>query len=152
MLLNEKALAFEDPERGTLRESYFPPYIIPTVPHIPWEFKNIPIPPGIRNDVIKLLKDKIAAGVYEPSQSSYRSPWFCVLKKNGKLRIVHDLQPLNAVTIRDSDVPPVLDEFVEPFAKRQCYTVFDLYWGYDARKIHPACRDLTTFLTSLGLL
>src|ERR1700722_1279393 len=152
MLLNEKSLAFEDQERGTLREDYFSPYIIPTVPHIPWEFKNIPIPPGIHSDVIKLLKDKIAAGVYEPSQASYRSPWFCVLKKNGKLRIVHDLQPLNAVTIRDSDVPPILDEFVEPFAKRQCYTVFDLYWGYDARKIHPTSRDLTTFLTPLGLL
>lgn len=152
MVLNEKALAFEDLERGTIREDYFSPYIIPTVPHIPWEFKNIPIPPGIRNDLIELLKDKIAAGVYEPSQSSYRSPWFCVPKKNGKLRIVHDLQPLNAVTIRDAEVPPILDEFVEQFAKRQCYTVFDLYWGYDARKIHIKSRDLTSFLSPLGLL
>jgi len=118
MLLNEKALVFEDPERSTLREDYFLLYIIPTVPHIPWEFKNIPIPPGICNDIIKLLKDKIAAGVYEPSQLLYRSPWFCVLKKNGKLRIVHNLQPLNAVTIRDSDVLLVLDEFVKPFTKR----------------------------------
>jgi hypothetical protein len=50
---------------------------------------------GIRDKVIKLLKEKMAAGVYEPSQSSYRSKWFCVAKKNGKLRIVHDLQPLN---------------------------------------------------------
>ena len=60
-------MAFEDPERGILREDYFSPYIIHIVPHIPWEFKNIPIPPGIYNDIIKLLKDKIAAGVYEPS-------------------------------------------------------------------------------------
>ena len=153
MLLNEKAIAFEDTERGTLREDYFSPYIIPTTPHVPWEYKNIPIPPGIRNEVIKLLKDKIAAGVYEPSQSSYRSPWFCVKKKEvGKLRIVHDLQPLNAVTIRDAEVPPILDDFVEPFAGRQCYTVFDLYWGFDARKIHPKSRDLTAFQTPLGLL
>ena len=96
---NEEALAFVDTERGTLKESYFSPYIMPTVPHTPWEYKNIPIPPGIRDKVIELLKEKMAAGVYEPSQSSYRSRWFCVLKKNGKLRIVHDLQPLNKVSI-----------------------------------------------------
>jgi hypothetical protein len=41
---------------------------------------------------------------------------------------------------------------VEPFAGRQCYTVFDSFWGFDTRKVHPACRDLTTFLTPLGLL
>jgi hypothetical protein len=81
MLNNEQALAFVDTERGTLKESYFSPYVMPTVPHTPWEYKNIPIPPGIRNKVIELLKEKIAAGVYEPSQSSYRSRWFCVLKK-----------------------------------------------------------------------
>jgi len=81
MINNEQALAFVDTEHGTLKESYFSPYVMPTVPHTPWEYKNITIPPGIRNNVIELLKGKIAAGVYEPSQSSYRSLWFCVLKK-----------------------------------------------------------------------
>jgi transposase InsO family protein len=152
MMNNEKALAFVDTERGTLKESYFSPYIIATVPHVPWEYKNIPVPPGIRDKVIELLKEKIAAGVYEPSQSAYRSRWFCVLKKNGKLRIVHDLQPLNRISVRDAGLPPSLDNFVEPFAGRQCYTVFDLFWGFDARKVHPSSRDLTAFLTPLGLL
>ena len=152
MLMNEKTLAFEECHRGTLRDDYFSPYIIPYVPHVPWAYSNIPIPPGIKEKVIQLLKEKIEAGVYEPSQSSYRSRWFCVLKKNGKLRIVHDLQPLNKVTIQDAGLPPILDDFVEPFAKRQCYTVFDLFWGFDARKVHPESRDMTSFLTPLGLL
>jgi hypothetical protein len=152
MILNQDALAFEDKDRGTLKESYFMPYIIPTVPHTPWEYRNIPIPPGILPKVIDLLKLKIGAGVYEPSQSSYRSRWFCVQKKNGNLRIVHDLQPLNRVTIRDAGMVPVLDDFIERFAGRQCYTVFDLYWGFDARKTHPNSRDLTAFMTPLGLL
>jgi len=71
MILDEDAIAFEDAERGTLKESYFDPYIIPTIPHIPWEYRNIPIPPGILDKVLALLKLKIAAGVYEQSQSSY---------------------------------------------------------------------------------
>lgn len=149
---HEEALAFEDYQRGTLREDYFSPYIIPTIDHEPWSFKNIPIPPGILGDVIQLLKEKIDAGVYESSQGSYRSKWFCVLKKNKKLRIVHDLQPLNAITIRDAGLPPNLDQFIEPFAGRQCYTVFDLFWGFDARKMAVECRDMTAFLSPLGLL
>jgi len=152
MWLNQNAIAFEENERGTLKESYFTPYIIPTVPHMAWEYRNIPIPPGIRDKVIELLKHKINAGVYKPSQSAYRSRWFCVLKKNGKLCIVHDLQPLNKVTIRDAGLPPIVDDFIEPFAGRQCYTVFDLFWGFDARKVHPQSRDLTAFLMPLGLL
>jgi hypothetical protein len=152
LILNEKTLPFEEQDRGTLSKEYFSDYIMPTVPHIPWEFKNIPIPPGIREKVIEMLQSKIRAGVYEPSQSSYRCKWFCVLKKNGSLRFIHDLQPLNKVSIRDAGLLPVLDEFVEPFAGRQCYTSFDLFWGYDARIVDPISRDLTAFYTPLGLL
>ena len=152
MVINEETIAFEDAERGTLKESYFDPYIMPTVPHIPWEYRNIPIPPGIKQKVLDLLKLKVAAEVYEQSQSSYQSPWFVVLKKSGKLRIVHDLQPLNRITIWDAGTLPILDDFVNGFAGRQCYTVFDLYSGYDARKIHPRSRELTAFMTPLGML
>jgi len=152
LIANETTLAFEETDRGTLREDYFSPYIMPTIPHSAWEERNIPIPPGIKDKVIELLKNKMDAGVYEHSQSAYRSKWFCVLKKSGKLRIVHDLQALNAVSIRDAGSLPILDDFVEPFAGRQCYTVFDLFWGFDARRVHPESRDLTAFSTPLGLL
>ncbi|KIJ59098.1 hypothetical protein HYDPIDRAFT_75131, partial [Hydnomerulius pinastri MD-312] len=66
--LNQESLAFEDVDRGTLKESYFSSYIIPTKEHTPWVFKNISIPPGICQAVIEVLKLKIAAGVYEHSQ------------------------------------------------------------------------------------
>lgn len=152
LLIHQNHFVWEDYERGSFREDYFSPYIIPVIPHIPWAFTNIPIPPGIKEKVVDLLREKISAGVYEPSQASYRSKWFCVLKKSGNLRIVHDLQPFNAVTIKDAGLPPNLDGFLEPFAGRQCYTAFDLHWGFDARKVHPKSRDLTAFLTPLGLL
>jgi hypothetical protein len=152
LVLNAEAIAFTEAERGTFKESYFSPYIIPTVPHTPWCYRNIPIPPGIRERVIELIQDKINNGVYELSQSAYRSRWFIVLKKNGKLRLVHDLQPLNAVSIKDAGLPPSLEDFTDGFAGRQIYSVFDLFWGFDARKIHPESRDLTTFHCPLGLL
>lgn len=150
--LNQYSFVFEDSQHRSFRKDYFSPYIIPIVPHVSWAFTNIPIPPGIKDKVVELLKEKIAAGVYELSQSSYRSRWFCVLKKSGKLCLVHNLQPFNKITIHNAGLPPNLDNFVEPFAGYQCYSVFDLYWGFDARKVHPESRDMTAFLTPLRLL
>ena len=96
-----------DPERGHFCEDFFPPIEVPTIPHRPWAQRNIPIPPGIYEEVCRLIKTKIEAGVYEPSNSSYRSRWFCVVKKDRKsLRIVHSLEPLNKVTIKHAGVTP----------------------------------------------
>nr|GAT51232.1 predicted protein [Mycena chlorophos] len=94
------AFAWEDSERGTLRHDFFPPIEIPTVPHKVCVEKSIPIPKGQFEDFVKIIKDKVKAGVYEPSNASYRSKFFGVVKKDGKsIRLVHLLEPLNAVTI-----------------------------------------------------
>jgi hypothetical protein len=147
---NEHALAWTEAECGCFHDNYLSPVKIPTIAHTPWVQKNIPIPTGIIDEVIDLFKRKVAAGVYEPSDASYRSRWFCVKKKNGSLRIVHDLQPLNAVTIRNTAVPPFVDQFVESMAARACYSMLDLFVGYDHQKLDVSSRDLTSFQTPLG--
>src|SRR5262249_32342043 len=89
-----EAFAWQESEKGKFREDMFPPVEIPVVEHVPWALKNIPIPPGLYDEVCRIIKAKIEAGVYEPSNSSYRSRWFCVVKKDGKsLRLVHSLEP-----------------------------------------------------------
>ena len=148
---HEQAFAWDESEKGHFKDEYFPPVLIPTIEHIPWVFKNIPIPNGIFDEVVRIIKDKIASGIYEPSNSSYRSRWFCVVKKDGKsLRLVHDLQPLNGVSVRDPAVPPFVDQLAEKAAGRACYSTFDLYVAFDQRKLDPRSRDLTTFQTPLG--
>ena len=147
----EQGFAWTEDEKGKFSEEYFEPVVIPTVEHIPWVLKNIPILKGIYNQVIEVIKDKIRAGVYEPSNSSYRSRWFCVLKKDKKaLRLVHDLQPLNAISIKDSAVPPLVEPYAESFGGRACYGMFDLFVGFDQRALAVKSRDLTTFQTPLG--
>jgi len=109
-----EAFAWDDSEHGSFREDFFPPVQIPVIPHKPWVLKNIPIPPGIREEVCRIIKTKEAAGVYEPSNSSYRFRWFCVIKKDGKsLCIVHSLEPLNAVMIAHSGLPPATEDLAE---------------------------------------
>ena len=149
--LHEYAFAWTEEEKGKFSEDYFEPIVIPTIEHVPWALKNIPIPPGIYDQVINVIKDKIRAGVYEPSNSSYRSRWFCVPKKDKKsLRLVHDLQPLNAVVIRDPAVPPVVESYAESFGGKACYGMFDLFVAFDQRPLDPRSRDLTTFQSPLG--
>jgi hypothetical protein len=148
-----EAFAWDDTERGRFKPEYFPSVEIPTVPHTPWVEKHFRIPPAIYEEVCKMIKWKINAGVYEPSNSSYRSKWFCVVKKDGKsLRIVHSLEPLNKVTIAHSGLPPATEELAMHFAGRACSGILDLYVGYDERLLAETSRDLTTFQTPFGAL
>ena len=153
MMLHQDAFAWIDQERGSLRQDFFPPIEIPTVKHEVWVEKSIPIPRGQLEEFCRVIKTKIDAGVYEPSNSSYRSKFFGVLKKDGKsIRLVHSLEPLNAVTIAHSGLPPATEELANHFAGRACGAVLDLYSGYDARDLAESSRDFTTFQTPFGAL
>ena len=153
MIIHQTAFAWNDDQRGHFREDFFPAVEMPTIPHKPWVVKNIPIPPGIYDSVCKVLQRKIEAGVFELSNSSYRSRWFCVVKKDGSsLRMVQSLEPLNAVTIAHSGVPPFTEQVVEQFAGRACGGMLDLYVGYDERALSERSRDFTTFQTPFGAL
>jgi len=67
MKINEARIAFEDIERETLKNSYFSPYIIPTIPYLPWEYKNIPISQGLLPRVLEVLNLKMPANIYKHS-------------------------------------------------------------------------------------
>jgi hypothetical protein len=105
--LQNEGFAWNDTQQGHFREDFFPPVLMPIVKHKPWVLRNMPIPPGLFDELCRMIKVKLDAGVYERSNSSYRSQWFTVLKKGGtSLHIVHSLEPLNTVTIAHSGVPP----------------------------------------------
>ena len=78
--------------------------------------------------------------------STYHSHWFCVLKQDGKsLHLIHNLQPLNAVTIWDSSTPPFVKHLVESFSGYVVYGMMDLFTRYDRWPLHLESQDLTTF-------
>ena len=150
IILRQNALAFCPAERGLLKHSYGLPYVIPVIEHTPWQKKPIPIPAAIRDEYIELVRECVRTKLYEQSTSSYSIPVFCVKKHDGKLRIVHDLQEMNKVTIKDAGLPPATEEFIESFAGRACYGLGDIMGGYDERELAEESRPLTTFDTPLG--
>ena len=153
MMEQNQGFAWDDTEKGRFKEEYFPPIEMPVIEHTPWVLKNIPIPPGIYPEVCDMIATKMKAGTYEPSNSSYRSRWFTVMKKDGKkFRIVHSLEPLNKVTIAHSGLPPATEMLAEHFAGRACGGILDLYVGYDERLLAENSRDMTTFQTPFGAL
>ena len=132
-------------------EDYFPPVIISMIEHMPWVYHQPPIPPGICDKVIKLIQSKIALGVYELFNSLYQSKWFCVMKKNGSVHIVHDLQPLNAIIVKDTASLPY-EHFAEQCAGHSIYTLMDLFIEFDHHSLVKECHDLITFQTLFGIL
>ena len=96
-----------------------------------------------------MIQSKIDSGVHEPSNSSYQSKWFCVAKKNGSVWIVHDLQPLNTVTIQDAATLPYIRHFAEQSAGQLIYTMMDLFVGFDHQALADESHDLTIFQTLL---
>ena len=148
--LNELVLAWTEAEKGQFSDEYFAPIKIPVIEHIPWVHKNLPIPPGILEEVIKIFQEKLAAGVYKCSDALYHSHWFCVKKKSSALRLIHNLQPLNAVTIHNSGIPPIPNQIIEGMAGCSCYTLLDLYIGYNHHTLDESSCDLTTIQAPIG--
>jgi len=153
MCLQNAGFTWTDSECGHFHEDFFPVVKVLMIPHKPWTQRNIPILPDIYEEVCKLIKRKLDAGVYEPSNSSYRSRWFCIVKKDGKLlHIIHSLEPLNKVTIKHAGVTPFTDQIGKHFAGRACGGMLDLYVGYDEHGLAETSRDLTTFQSPFGTL
>jgi hypothetical protein len=153
MLAHDSGFAWSEEERGSFWTDFFPPVNFPVVSHTPWVEHNFPIPLGIYEDVCAIVQKKPAAGIYELLNSSYRSRWFCVLKKDSKaLHPVHSPEPLNHIMIQHSGVPPIPEHLAEQFGGHSCSGMLDLYIGYDERLIAESSQDYTTFQTPFGAL
>ncbi len=149
----EAAVAFDESEMGLLDPSIEPPVVIPTIPHTPWQQQNIRLPKAMQDAATAHVTDKLQQGILEFSQGPYRSRYFLVAKKTpGAWRFINDVQPLNKVTIRDSGMPPAVDEFSEDFAGYPITSAIDYYSGYYQISLDKLSRDLTSFLTALGLV
>jgi hypothetical protein len=146
----EKGIAFDEAERGIFKSEYLPYYVMETVPHVPWACPPIKPPKAIVATMIKMIRDQLEAGKYQVSWSSYRSQMFAVAKPKGGIRIVHDLQPLNEVSVKDSSLPPNINDFADSFVGHSVYIVADLFAGYDGRTVAEESREMMTSDSPLG--
>src|SRR5258707_1492684 len=95
----EDVITFTDKECGTFNRKYYPDYVMKMIPHTPWQIKPLRLLLARTEEIMTMLKEQMQAWKYESSQSLYQARFFAVEKKDRSLRIVHDLQPLNAMSI-----------------------------------------------------
>ena len=154
MLFNrEKALAWTFEEIGRIRPEVAPPQEIRTVQHTPWQVPNFKTPRSLNKKLVEMLIERVKRGTLERCEGPYRNPIFLVGKKDqGDFRLINAAMYMNKVTRRDGNLPPEVDEFSERFAGMMVVTLADWFSGYDQVELKKECRDLTGFMTPIGLL
>jgi hypothetical protein len=152
LLCREGALSWDFSESGRVHTEVVPPIKINTIPHEAWKENSFPIPRMLRDQVSDMIKQRIARGALEYSRSPYRNPWFLVKKKDAGYRLINNAQRINAVTVRDANLPPNPDEFSEEFAGCRIMSLIDWFSGYDQVELHIDSRPLTAFSTPEGLV
>jgi transposase InsO family protein len=88
-------------------------------------------------------------GLIRPSNSPWASPCFFI-RKPGKDRLVVDYRKLNAVTRKDRDRPPRIDEVLERVGGSRIFSKFDLNQGFHQLPVNKGSIEKTAFITPLG--
>ena len=147
-----ECLAFNPTELGRLHSKILEPIIIRTVPHKAWEYKPMRFPLEMKENLLRILHDRLSSGLLELFRGPYANRYFLVKKKSGKWRFILDVQPLNNVSIRDANLPPKITEIVEKVSNHAIYSTMDALSGYEQIPLAEESRDLTAFNSDLGLL
>ncbi|GMG17932.1 unnamed protein product [Phytophthora fragariaefolia] len=95
---------------------------------------------------------KHAAGMVRESKSPHSSPTFCVGKPNGKWRMVHAFNKLNAATIPASTPIPSKDVLQNNMAGCTVFSALDMVDGYYQLLMRESDIPLTAVSTPSGML
>ncbi|KAE8984627.1 Transposon Tf2-9 polyprotein [Phytophthora rubi] len=95
---------------------------------------------------------KHANGMVRESKSPHSSPTFCVRKPNGKRRIVHAFNKLNAATIPASTPIPRKDVLQNNMAGCTIFSALDMVDGYYQLLMRESDIPLTAVSTPSGML
>ncbi len=96
------------------------------------------------------LEENLAPGFISSSTAPYASPVLFVQKKNGSLRFYVDYRKLQAMTIRNRYMIPLIKETLARVMGCKYLTKLNNIAAFNKLRIHPDSEDFTTFLTSMG--
>lgn len=111
------------------------------------------IPFGLREKVEKKIEELVESDIIEPVEepTEWVSPTVIVPKPNEDIRICVDMRRVNQAVLRERHPIPTTEELLQDMNKSKIFSKFDLKWGYHQLELHPDSRNLTTFVTHVGL-
>lgn len=104
-----------------------------------------------RKIIAEKVSEMVADGIVKPSRSPWASPVVLVKKKSGEHRFCVDYRRVNAVTKRDVDPLPRIDDVLDRLAGAKYFSSLDLASGYWQVPVRESDRDKTAFITPDGL-
>jgi hypothetical protein len=70
--------------------------------------------------------------VLEKYKGAYWNPWFLVAKKEvGEYRLINTAIKMNKVTLRDANLPPLVNEFLEEFTGYMAALLINFFSEYN---------------------
>ncbi|GBG91620.1 hypothetical protein CBR_g52654 [Chara braunii] len=108
--------------------------------------------PGELDELRRQLKELEEKGWIRPSVSPYGSPvLFVPKKKEGTLRMCIDYRGLNAITVKNREPLPRIDDLLDGVQGCRYFSKIDLKSGYHQIAIWPEDQHKTAFQTRYGL-
>ena len=111
-----------------------------------------PLPKEQCDVIDAFFRAKHEAGMVRESKSPHSTPTFCVRKPNGKWRIVHAYNKLNAATIPVQTPIPRKDVLQNNMVGSTLYSALDLVDGYYQLLMRACDVPLTAVSTPSGML
>jgi hypothetical protein len=84
-------------------------------------------------------------------KSPYIASFFFIRKKNGKLRLIQDYQPINKWTIKNRYPLPLIPQLINRLGNAELITTVNICWGYNTVQIIKEDWHKAAFITNQGL-
>ena len=108
------------------------------------------VPPILRNEVDRQVKELLQDDMIQPSVSPIAHPIVCVLKQDNSIRLCCDNRYINSITEGDSFPMRQMDEVLDRVGAANYITGLDATAGYWQISVDVKSRPYTSFVTHSG--